>query len=87
LPSNRATLQTLGRKVRDQLLSSAKSDEECQRLSEFDASDHWVTNFVTRNNLKSMLLHGEAGSIDEEAFVDGMATVRKECENYDLDND
>ena len=44
-----------------------------------------MKNFVKRCNLKSLLPHGEAGSVDDEAFAGGMAAVRKACEEYDLD--
>ena len=61
------------------------SEEDRERLGHFNASDHWVTIFFNRYNLKSFLLRGEASSIDEKAIASSMAAVRKECENYDLD--
>ena len=55
LSTNRTTLQTRERKARDQLLSIAASEEERQRLSQFNASDHWVNIFVTRIDLESVV--------------------------------
>ena len=85
LPVNRATLQTLGRKARDQLRRSAKSHEERELYNGFNASEHWAKNFITRNNLRSLFLHGEAESVDDQAIASGMAAVRKECEEYEID--
>lgn len=42
--------------------------------------------FVARNNLKSPILHGEAGSIDDEAVAEAMKEVREICQNYAPDN-
>ena len=85
LPVTRATLQTLGRKARDQLRRSAKSDEEGELYDVFYASEHWAKNIITRNNLRSFFLHGERGSVDDQAIAAGMAAVRKECEEYEID--
>ena len=84
LPVNRATLQTLGRKAREQLRRSAKSDEERELYDGFNASEHWAKNFITRNNLSSMFLYGKAGSVDDQVIAAGMAAVRKECEEYEI---
>ena len=85
IPVNRAILQTLGQKARDQLRRSTISDEERELYDGFNVSEHWAKNFMTRNNLLSLFLHGEAGSLDDQAIAAGMAAVRKECEEYEID--
>ena len=44
-----------------------------------------MKNCVKRCNLKCLLHHGEAVSVDDEAIAAGMVAMCKACEEYDLD--
>jgi hypothetical protein len=85
LPMTRDTLRTFGLKAQAELLKSC-SEEEKLRLESFTASEHWVKRFVTRNQLASVRLHGEAGSVDPGAIASQLATLATICADYEQDN-
>lgn len=85
MPVNRESVQLFGRKARRSLEDAASTDAERERYSGFNASEGWVKKFIKRNNLKSRSLHGEAGSVDDEAIADRLRRVRVVCAEYDPD--
>lgn len=85
VPVTRKMLEIFGRKARAALEGAASTDAERERYREFNASEGWVMKFVRRHNLKSLALHGEAGSVDDEAIADRIRVVRETCAEYDPD--
>lgn len=82
MPVNRDAIQAFGRKARRAIEDAASTDAERVQYSGFNASEGWVKKFVKRNNLHSRTLHGEAGSVDDEAIADRLRIVRETCAQY-----
>lgn len=72
-------------KIKAELLSKEMDDVERKALEHFSPSESWVTKFVKRHGLKSIRLHGEAGSVDPELVREGIKKLRRELESYSLD--
>ena len=49
---------------RSAIARKASTDAERNRYSQFSASETWVKKFISHNNLKSLTLHGQAGSVN-----------------------
>lgn len=73
------SLMMFEQETRASLATKAASNEERAKLEKFTASRRWTPNFVERNNMRSVSLHGEVGSIDDGAIATGMEEVRKSC--------
>lgn len=87
LPITRATIESFGIAVRDKLVAGPSTPADAkERLRMFGASEKWVRNLVNRHNLTSVVLHGEAGSLDAEAAAEGMAAIRRACSKYKVEN-
>lgn len=72
-------------KLRDELLENMTDEGGKQALAKFSASEHWISNFVRRHQLKSVTLHGQAGSVDHKKIEQGMKQLRKDLQPYSLD--
>ena len=62
--------------IKEKLLSDERIEgkqREC--LNNFVASEGWCTRFITRYNLNSRVLHGQAGSVDAETAKAEMSAV------------
>lgn len=87
LPVTRATIESFGIAVRDKLVAAPSTPANVkERLRMFGASDKWVRNFLARHNISSIVLHGEAGSVDAEAAAEGMEAIRQACAKYKVEN-
>ncbi|CAB1103823.1 unnamed protein product [Ectocarpus sp. CCAP 1310/34] len=64
------------------LADTATSAAVRERVEDFKAGQRWAKNFVKRNKIQSVRLHGEAGSVDKEAIKEGMGEIRALCEKY-----
>lgn len=82
--SSRATSSDISAAPLGQTLLAAA--ETCQpvkeKLREFKAGDNWTRNIAKRNGLHSKVLHGEAGSINNELIEKGMEEVRAVCAKF-----
>ena len=76
LPVDRFAIQSFGRKAKASLLAQASTPAERERLDGFTGSEGWAKKFVGREGLKSRKLHGQAGSVDDEAIDDAPRKVR-----------
>ncbi|CAB1108038.1 unnamed protein product [Ectocarpus sp. CCAP 1310/34] len=57
------------------------TDGEKKRLEGLTASDRWAKNFVARNGMASTVLHGQAGSVDDETIAEGVEKIREACKD------
>lgn len=67
-------------KLRDELLTSALCEREKNHLTKFLFSESWITSFVKRSGLKSVVVHGQAGSVDRKAIEKDTKLICKSCE-------
>lgn len=80
LPVTRDTIESFGIAARDKRTAApSTSADDKKRLQLFGASDKWVRNFLSRNCMSSIVLPGEAGSLDPEAIAEGMEATRLAC--------
>lgn len=86
LPVDRFSIQTFGRKAKASLAAKASTAAERQQLDDFNASEGWAKKFVSRHNLRSKRLHGQAGSVDDAAIADQLRKVREMIAQYDPEN-
>lgn len=87
LPVTRESIQSFGMASRDKLIAAeSTSAEDKNKLENFGASLKWARNFISRHGMSSIVLHGEAGSVDDEAIADDMEAIRAACLNYEIDN-
>lgn len=83
MPVTRDVLRSFGRSAKAILLAdTAASAAVRARVEDFRAGEKWAVNFVKRNKINSVRLHGQAGSVDHEAIKKGMEEVRALCEKY-----
>lgn len=82
-PVTRDTIKELGAKSTKTFAAKATSEQERKKYDDFTASHNWITKFLERNRMSSTLLHGEAGSVDDAAIAEGMATIRSIVSEYD----
>ena len=79
----RDVLRSFGRSARTTLLAdTATSAAVRARVEDLKAGEKWAKNFVKRNNIHSVRLHGEAGSVDKAAIKEGMDKIRALCAKY-----
>jgi len=87
LPVNRSSIQAFRRKAKASLLAKASTAAERGELDGFCASEGWAKKFVSRNNLSSTKLHGQAGSgVDDAAIADELRKVREKIAEYPPEN-
>ncbi|CAB1101512.1 unnamed protein product [Ectocarpus sp. CCAP 1310/34] len=83
MPVTRDVLRSFGRSARATLLADiATSAAVRERVEDFKAGERWAKNFVKRNKIQSVRLHGEAGSVDKEAIKEVMEEIRALCEIF-----
>ena len=75
-------IETFGIAAKKNLLAAASTSAADKKLETFTASEKWVRNFISRNGMSSVVLHGEAGSVNDEAIAEGLAEIRKACQEY-----
>ncbi|CAB1107275.1 unnamed protein product [Ectocarpus sp. CCAP 1310/34] len=68
--------------VQARVLRMPVNRDAIQAFGGCNASEGWVKKFVKRNNLHSRTLHGEAGSVDDEAIADRLRVIRETCAQY-----
>lgn len=72
--------------VREKLLNRVDiSDEQRKKLESFSASKGWIIRFVHRHSLRSVALHGEAGSVTPGSVIPGMIQLRQDLSDYDVE--
>ena len=87
LPVTRETISTFGMAAKAKLLAAAStSAADKKKIETFNASDKWIKRFISLNGMASVALHGEAGSVDDEAITEGLAEIRKACLEYEMAN-
>ena len=47
-------------------------------------SDGWLNNFKKRYNIRSRVLHGEAGSVDAKSVEEAREALQKITQDYEL---
>ena len=83
MPVPRDVLRSFGRSARATLLADTATSEAVRaRVEDFKAGEKWAKNFVRRNKIQSLRLHGEAGSVDHAAIKEGMEEIRALCAKY-----
>ena len=83
MPVTRDVLRSFGRSARTTLLAdTATSAAVRARVEDFKAGEKWAKNFVKSNNIHSVRLHGEAGSVDKAAITEGTDEIRALCAKY-----
>lgn len=87
LPVTRASIESFGDAARKKLLADETTTAtDKKKLESFNVSEKWVRNFTSRNRMTSVVLHVEAGSVDDGAIAEGLAEIRKACQEYELEN-
>ena len=77
MPVTRDVLRSFGRSARiTPLADTATSAAVRARVEDFKAGEKWAKNFVKRNNIHSVRLHGEAGGVDKAAIKEGMDEIK-----------
>lgn len=83
MPVTRDILRSFGRAARATLLADPAASKEVKaRVEDFKAGERWARNFVKRNSIDSVRLHGEAGSVNKEAIKEAMEELRALCAKY-----
>lgn len=85
MPITGQVIQAAARRECDKLLQSTEISlptKELAVLETFKASRNWCGSFVKRNGMRSIRLHGEAGSVDPVAIEARMAELRTELRPY-----
>lgn len=79
----RDVIQAFGRSAKVTLLDAATTSAALKaKLETFMAGQKWAKNFVKRQNLRSKVLHGEAGSVNPERIKESMNEIREACKKY-----
>lgn len=86
LSVDRLSIQAFGRKAKASIAAKASTAAERERLDKFIASEGWAKKFISRHNLRSKKLHGQAGSVVDAAIADQLRKVREMVAKYDPDN-
>ncbi|CAN0298812.1 unnamed protein product, partial [Pylaiella littoralis] len=87
LPLTRTSIESFGVAARKKpLTDETTTAADKKKLESFNVSEKWVRNFISRNRMKSVVLHGEAGSVDDGAIAEGLTEIRKACQEYELEN-
>lgn len=87
LPVTCDTVENVGLAAKKKLLAAAStSAADKKKLETFNVSTKWIKNFTRRNDIISVVLHGEAGSVDDAAIAKGLAKIRDFCMEYELVN-
>lgn len=79
LPADEAMLMVSGQKAK------AASDEEHAKFKISTASCDWASNSLWRDNMRNVVLHGEAGSVNSGAIAKEIGEIRWACEENDPD--
>ena len=83
MPVTRDVLRSFGRSARATLLADPAASKEVKaRVKDFKAGERWARNFVKRNSIDSVRLHGEAGSVNKEAIKETMEELKALCAKY-----
>ncbi|CAB1110321.1 unnamed protein product [Ectocarpus sp. CCAP 1310/34] len=83
MPVTRDVLRSFGRAARATLLADPAASKEVKaRVEDFKAGERWARNFVKRNSIDSVRLHGEAGSVNKEAIKEAMEELKALCAKY-----
>ncbi|CAM9882751.1 unnamed protein product [Discosporangium mesarthrocarpum] len=77
MPVQHHTIQQFWRSACNALMAKETSDKQRDMLAGLNASEHWAKNFLTCNKMKSIRLHGEAGSVDDAAIAEHMWEIWK----------
>ena len=86
LPVTSASLSAKALHIRELLLSQNNSPQQEEALIKFSASPTWVGRFTTRHALRSVRLHGRAGSVNISDVSQGFAQLRENLSTYDVEN-
>ena len=86
LPVSSASLSAKAHHIRELLLSQNNSPQQKEALIQFSASSTWVGRFTARHALRSVRLHGKAGSVTISDVSQGIAQFCENLSTYDVDN-
>ncbi|CAN0182990.1 unnamed protein product [Ectocarpus sp. 4 AP-2014] len=87
LPVTRATIMSFGVAAKNKMLAAESTTAgDKKRLEDFTANERWAKNFISRNGMVSTVLHGEAGSVDDEAIAEGLGKIREACKKFGMEN-
>lgn len=87
LPVTRSTLLTMAHRARNELLERSDiSDSRKDKLRVLTFGEKWVRNYVRRESLHSIVLHGEAGSVDEARLAAKIVELKLKIEDFSLEN-
>ncbi|PXF48393.1 Jerky protein-like [Gracilariopsis chorda] len=85
LPISAVTLQCKAIDIRDSLIESVQTEKEKEELVSFQASNNWVLGFTRRHAMRSIRLHGEAGSVPLSIVATGISRLREQLNDFDAD--
>ena len=72
--------------LKEALLKQDISVDEAIMLRNFTASRGWTDKFVKRHSLRSVALHGEAGSVDVSGIAADIVALREKLRDYKPSN-
>lgn len=80
---SRDVIKAFGRSAKATVLAAPTTSAATKsKLETFMAGETWCRNFLKRQNLRSKMLHGEAGSVNPELVKEGMEKIRDACKKY-----
>ncbi|PXF47641.1 Jerky protein-like [Gracilariopsis chorda] len=85
LPISAATLQCKAIDISDSLIESVQTEKEKKELVSSQASNNWVLGFTRRHAMRSIRLHGEAGSVPLSIVATGISSLREQINDFDAD--
>ena len=85
-PVTLAALSARALLARDKLVSKCTCEEEKARLKSFTASKKWCISFTKRHALRSVAMHGEAGSASPIEVAKEIAELREKLLHYPVQN-
>ena len=87
LPVTRSSIEAFGAAAKKKLLAAAATTAaKKNKLETSTASTKRAKSFVSRNGMSSIVLHGEAGSVDDGAIAEGLDEIREACQEYKMEN-
>ena len=85
LPLTRSTIEYMGVAAKAWVLSLPDLNKDHRtKLEAMTFGERWARGFVHRLGYKSVRLHGEANSVNDEAIAKGLDAIRDECTKYKL---
>ena len=86
MPVTHAIISVKALCLKEALLKQDISVDEAIMLQNFTGSRGWTDKFVKRHSLRSIALHGEAGSFDVSGIAADIVALREKLRDYEPSN-